>query len=63
MHQLGLIPAAMHYYKKALDTRPMIEDGKIYDLSSEAAFNLALIYRSSGSDEMARIYQQKYIVI
>lgn len=63
MHQLGLIPAAMHYYKKALDSKPMIEGQKSFDLSSEAAFNLSLIYQSSGSNEMARIYQQKYILI
>ena len=45
MHQLGLLPAAMHYYKQALDAKPMIEGDKVFDLSQEAAFNLSLIYQ------------------
>jgi hypothetical protein len=32
MHQLGLLPAAMYYYKKALETKPMIEGDEIFDL-------------------------------
>ena len=63
MHQLGLFPAALHYYKKTLETKPMIEREKIFDLSREAAFNLSLIYQGSGSHDIARMYQQKYIVI
>jgi general transcription factor 3C polypeptide 3 (transcription factor C subunit 4) len=44
--------------------RPIIDDaGKVFDLSREAAFNLSLIYQSSGSHDLARLYQQKYIVI
>ena len=63
MQQLGLFPAAVHYYKKALATKPIFKNDKIFDLSQEAAFNLSLIYQSSGSHEMARLYQQQYIVI
>ena len=63
MHQLGLFPAAMHYYKKALAAKPIIEDDGLFDLSQEAAFNLSLIYQASGSNDIARLYQQKYIVI
>ena len=29
MHQLGLLPAALHYYKKALDLEPAVGSGKI----------------------------------
>jgi hypothetical protein len=63
MHQLGLFPAAMHYYKKALAAKPIIEGDGLFDLSQEAAFNLSLIYQASGSNDIARLYQQKYIVI
>ena len=64
MHQLGLLPAALHYYKQVLETDPVVdEDPAVYDLQREAAHNIALIYKSSGSKDLARIYLQKYIVI
>jgi len=64
MHQLGLLPAALHYYKQVLATKPVVEDPKgIYDLKREAAHNIALIYKSSGSVDYARMYLQKYIVV
>ena len=78
MHQLGILPAALHYYKKALDVGPIIKpDGSagetsgdlkdqqlnIYDLSRETAHNIALIYQSSGNKELARMYLHKYIVV
>ena len=31
MHQLGLLPAALHYYKKALDLEPAVGSGKIHN--------------------------------
>ena len=34
-----------------------------FDLSREAAYNLVLIYKGSGSTEMAREIMQKYLVI
>ena len=43
MQQLGLFPAAVHYYKKTLATKPIFKNDKIFDLSQEAAFNLSLI--------------------
>ena len=81
MHQLGLLPAALHYYKKALEVGPIINEqrGKecegdsnisakgpannLYDLSRETAHNVALIYQSSGSKELARMYLHKYVII
>ena len=67
MHQLGLLPAALHYYKKALTLEPIVapEEDKlgIYNLEREIAFNLSLIYQSSGAHELARMYLQKHIVI
>ena len=67
MHQLGLLPAALHYYKKALTLKPVVDSKDdtlgIYDLQREIAFNLSLIYQSSGAHELARMYLQKHIVI
>lgn len=75
MHQLGILPAALHYYKKALDAGPIInpttDDASnestshenIYDLSRETAHNIALIYQSSGNKDLARMYLHKYIVV
>jgi len=62
MHQLGLFPAAMHYYKRVLDCEPPIGD-EGFNLSMEAAFNLSLIYRNSGSHDLARMIVQKHVVI
>lgn len=63
MHQLGILPAAMHYYKKVLSLPPPIEDDEDFSLVREAAFNLSLIYKTSGSPELARIIIDKHIVI
>ena len=64
MHQLGLFPAAIHYYKKALELKPAVgEEGGTFDLCKETAFNLSLIYQSSGSHDLARMYIQKHVVI
>jgi len=78
MHQLGILPAALHYYKKALEIGPIIQPDtvdkdssvndsepthNIYDLSRETAHNIALIYQSSGNKELARMYLHKYIVV
>lgn len=63
MHQLGILPAAMHYYKKVLSLPPPIQDDEDFSLVREAAFNLSLIYKTSGSAELARIIIDKHIVI
>ena len=81
MHQLGLLPAALHYYKKGLSLGPAVPSqstmdnsaqGKstrdnstadIFDLKREIAFNIALIYQSSGADDLARMYLHQNIVI
>ena len=78
MHQLGILPAALHYYKKALEVGPIIktdssagetsdsiksQKSNIYDLSRETAHNIALIYQSSGNKDLARMYLHKYIVV
>ncbi|XP_076043588.1 general transcription factor 3C polypeptide 3 isoform X2 [Oratosquilla oratoria] len=65
MHQLNLLPQAIFYYKKALDSTPPDTGpyGPDLDLSKEIAYNLALIYQSSGSQNLARMYLYKYIQI
>jgi general transcription factor 3C polypeptide 3 (transcription factor C subunit 4) len=64
-HQLGLLPAAIHHYKEALNfTSPLTKTyPHLLDLKREAAFNLYLIYMNSGACDIARSYIDKYIVI
>ena len=70
MHQLGLLPAALFYYKKALELGPSIvnthndqNDVNIFDLKREIAFNVSLIYSNSGNLQLARYYTEKYISV
>ncbi|KAK2168890.1 hypothetical protein LSH36_13g03043 [Paralvinella palmiformis] len=67
MHQIGLHHTAVYYYERVLSQPPVIDDddrsSKIFDLSREAAFNLSLIYKASGSEDLAHNIIQKYIVI
>lgn len=57
LHQLGLTHLAIHYYEKALTFPPLklegIDDDQV-DLRREIAYNLSLIYQSSGNKDMAR---------
>lgn len=64
-HQLGLLPAAIHHYKKALKCTSSLAEQypHLLDLKREAAFNLHLIYIHSGNFELARTYIENYIVI
>lgn len=63
MQQLSIFPAAIHYYKKVLSIEPPIQDDPNFSLQKEAAFNLSLIYKNSGSEELARQVRYKYIVV
>ena len=63
MQQLSIFPAAIHYYKKVLSIEPPIQDDPNFNLQKEAAFNLSLIYKNSGSEELARQVRYKYIVV
>ncbi len=63
MHQLNLLPAALFYYKKALHLGPSVDGDEIFDLKSEIAYNISLIYQGSGNQDLARFYTEKYIVI
>ncbi|XP_069128663.1 LOW QUALITY PROTEIN: general transcription factor 3C polypeptide 3-like [Argopecten irradians] len=64
LHQLGLTYAAIHYYQKVLDMKPILDDPDgILDLTYEAAYNLALIYQNSESHDLAAHIVNKYLVI
>lgn len=65
LHQLGLLPPAIHHYKKALEFNSKFIDSsaKHLCLQKEAAFNLHLIYLASGARDIARMYIEKYIVV
>lgn len=61
-HQLGLLSSAVHHYKVALQCEPVFNND-LLDLKSEIAYNLHLIYCSSGARDIARMYLQKYVVV
>ena len=62
MHQLGLLTIAIHYYKKGLNSN-LVPQSERFDLTKELAFNLSLIYESSGSHDLALMYLRKHIVV
>ncbi|XP_076233596.1 general transcription factor 3C polypeptide 3 [Calliopsis andreniformis] len=65
-HQIGLLPAAVHFYKLALNEDPgevVKENANLLDLKREAAFNLHLIYLHSENHLLARMYLENYITI
>ena len=64
-HQLGLFSNAVHFYRKALDLGPDIQtkDKHNFDLKREIAYNLSLIYRNSGADDMALTILHKHFVV
>ncbi|XP_054279234.1 general transcription factor 3C polypeptide 3 [Macrosteles quadrilineatus] len=64
-HQLGLLPPAIHHYKKALEFKSKFIDNypQHLNLQREAAFNLHLIYMASGARDIARMYLEKYVVV
>lgn len=57
LHQLGLVHLAIHYYQKALELPPLEIEGievDQLDLRRDIAYNLSLIYQSSGNIGMAQ---------
>nr|XP_028607743.1 general transcription factor 3C polypeptide 3 isoform X1 [Podarcis muralis] len=66
LHQLGLVHLAIHYYQKALELPPLILEGieaDQTDLRRDIAFNLSLIYQSSGNIRMARKMLYTYGIV
>ena len=62
MQQISINSAAVYYYRKCIDTPPVL-DGENFDLTREAAFNLSLIYKASGSHELAEHVLQTHCVV
>nr|XP_006117970.1 general transcription factor 3C polypeptide 3 [Pelodiscus sinensis] len=66
LHQLGLLHLAIHYYRKALELPPLILEGieaDQTDLRRDVAFNLSLIYQSSGNLRMAQKLLYTYGIV
>jgi general transcription factor 3C polypeptide 3 (transcription factor C subunit 4) len=70
LHQLGLTHLAVPLYERALAAQPCAGQPAIEGLVSEdldmrqaAAHNLALIYRQSGADDLARQVMAKHLVV
>ncbi|KAJ8003697.1 hypothetical protein DPEC_G00151010 [Dallia pectoralis] len=66
LQQLGLAHLAIHYYQKALSFPPSVLEGidtDQVDLRREIAFNLSLIYQSSGNTDMARHLINTYCTV
>lgn len=64
-HQIGMLHLAIEQYKKVLSLKPPLAEKypSVLDLKREAAFNLHLIYKASGANEIAKMYLYKYIVV
>lgn len=73
-HHLGLVHIAVQYYHKCLNSKPCGAGGyatqegsgvPMHDatLRREAAFNLSLILRGAGADELARQVLQQHVTI
>ncbi|NXK53722.1 TF3C3 factor, partial [Chauna torquata] len=66
LHQLGLLHLAIHYYQKVLELPPLTLEGietDQTDLRRDTAFNLSLIYQSSGNTRMAQKMLYTYAVV
>uniref|UniRef100_A0A8B9TE63 General transcription factor IIIC subunit 3 n=1 Tax=Anas platyrhynchos TaxID=8839 RepID=A0A8B9TE63_ANAPL len=66
LHQLGLLHLAIHYYQKVLELPPPTLEGietDQTDLRRDTAFNLSLIYQSSGNTRMAQKMLYTYAVV
>ncbi|CAJ0589759.1 unnamed protein product [Cylicocyclus nassatus] len=74
-HQMSITPIAIYFYEKVLAEPPPVvyhvdEEGNevlrpesMYDMRRFAAHNLALMYRASGNDYLARKMYEKYLVV
>ena len=65
LHQVNLLYLAQPLYEKCLEIKDeCAKTNKVLpknaDLSGEAAYNLSLIYRASGCDDLARAVLKKY---
>uniref|UniRef100_A0A8D9E085 General transcription factor 3C polypeptide 3 n=1 Tax=Cacopsylla melanoneura TaxID=428564 RepID=A0A8D9E085_9HEMI len=59
-HQVGLLSQAVSFYKRALSSPPLLPQ---YNLQSEIAYNLHLVYLSSGNRNLALHTLNTYLVV
>ncbi|KAL1453834.1 hypothetical protein WDU94_010145 [Cyamophila willieti] len=59
-HQVGLFSQAVSFYKRALSSPPALPQ---YNLQCEIAYNLYLIYMSSGNKKLAFHTLSTYLVV
>ncbi|KAK6767140.1 hypothetical protein RB195_026476 [Necator americanus] len=74
-HQMSITPLAIYFYEKVLAEPPplvyytddegneVLRPDSMYDMRRFAAHNLALMYRASGNDYLARKMYAKYLVV
>lgn len=73
-HHLGLVHIAAQYYHKCLNSKPSVDSPNAHEegqglpthtatLRREAAFNLSLIYRGAGADDLARQVLRQHVTI
>jgi general transcription factor 3C polypeptide 3 (transcription factor C subunit 4) len=64
-HQLGLVHNSVHFYRKALESNIEIDakDKQVFDLRREISYNLSLIYRNSGANDLAlEVLRQNFVL-
>ncbi|KAI7842713.1 hypothetical protein COHA_003644 [Chlorella ohadii] len=65
-HHFGLLHIAVPYYERVLESAPppsAAAAGPSFDLRRDAAFNLSLIYKSSGADALARQLLRQHLTV
>ncbi|EGV65785.1 TPR-like protein [Yamadazyma tenuis ATCC 10573] len=62
-HMIGLVSEAVVHYNKVLEYHDQLINDPDYDMSVEAAYNLALIYNLNGNSALARELTEKYLTI
>ncbi|KAK6200408.1 uncharacterized protein RJT21DRAFT_121309 [Scheffersomyces amazonensis] len=62
-HMLGLSSLAVVHYNKVFEFHDKLKDDNTYDLSTDAAYNLSLIYNINGNSSLVKDLTEKYLVI
>lgn len=62
-HMLGLTTLAVKHYDRVLESHPLFKDDPDYDLLTDAAYNLVLIYSNNGNTLLSKQLIDEYLVI
>ncbi|KAL1418248.1 hypothetical protein MTO96_026128 [Rhipicephalus appendiculatus] len=64
LHELGFLHIAFNLYQRALAAAPAVQEvPEVFDLRREIAFNLSLLYKLGGNNEMADWCINHYCVV